>query len=190
MAIDNLTLVRKRIGDNTKTHTEVIPIGENNNTVQLTYGNVTIFSLYDQQKSTAVLQESVDYIVNSPTGTITLQYQPIEDSELVAVYSYFAFSDEELEELINAYGINGACTEAIRWLIADSSRLHDYSRGATTESLSQVVKNLQDMLKDYSTIGSNADGSPTDMTVLKRTNQWYRGTIPVQTDLSRDDSLN
>lgn len=188
MALDQLTIIRKRIGDDRKTETESFPVDENTATIQLRYGNSSIFSLYDKERSNTALVLDVDYAFDSEAGAITLLYTP-EPSTITAVYYFYAFTDDELNELMEMYGMNGACVEAIRWLIADSSRLHDYSRGATSESLSQVIKNLQDMLKDYNTLGSNEDGSPSGMTVMRRTNQFYRGRINVNTDLSRDDSL-
>lgn len=189
MAIDNQTLVRKRIGDDRKTETESLPINETTVTVQLRYSNATIFSLIDRNKSSVALVENTDYTLHSESGIITLLYTPDPDSTLIAVYYYYAFTDAEIDDLINAYGINGACAEAIRWLIADSSRLHDYSRGATSESLSQIVKNLQSMLKDYSRMGDSTTGKPVGMTILKRTNDWYRTKTTETQDLSRDDSL-
>lgn len=192
MAIDTLILVRKRIGDDKKTETESIPISDTTTTVQLAFGNATIFSLYDKAKSSSALVVNVDYTWDGEAGVITLLYTPSVDSVMTAVYFYYAFTDTELNELIDDYGVNGACIEAIRWLIADSARLHDYSRGATSESLSQIIKNLQSMLKDYTTaLGSDPSGAPAlDMKIMKRTNDYYRGTRPSVSDLSRDDSLS
>lgn len=188
--IEQLTLVRKRIGDDRKTETETFPVTSTSTTVQLQYGNVGLFSVYDTEKSSSALTVDTDYALDAEAGVITLLYTPT-DSNVVVVYYYYAFTDSELNDLITQYGVNGACAEAIRWLMADSARLHDYSRGATSESLSQIYKNLQSMLKDYTVLGTTDDGAPVaDMRVMKRTNQYYRGTTDIPSDLSRDDSLS
>lgn len=192
MAIDSITLVRKRIGDDKKSETESFPLTDTTTTVQLKYGNVGIYNIYDRNVQDTPLEVNTHYTVNVPTGTITLLYTPADTAiNMTVVYYYYAFSEEEMTDLIGAYGVNGACVEAIRWLIADSARLHDYSRGATSESLSQITKNLQDMLKDYTKLGVSEDGMGTGgVVVAKRIHDMYRTTTAVPFDLSRDDSLS
>ena len=194
MAIDSTTLIRKRIGDDKKTETETFPLSNETTTVQLKYTNATVFSVYDRDKQSTPLSSVDDYQVDSEAGIVTLLYEP-NDSKLVVVYYYYAFSDAEITELLESYGVNGACVEAIRWLIADSARLHDYSRGATSESLSQITKNLQDMLKDYTALaGSTEEDGVTPSSggvhVNKRIHDDYRHRIDIPFDLSRDDSIN
>lgn len=191
MAIDNTQLVRRRLGDSRKDNTETFATAEDTNTFILGYENTTIDSVYDLNRSESPLTVDVDYEIGSMPNILTLLYTPERENTLTVVYHYYAFLDSEIDELIDAYGVNGACTEAVRWLIADASRLHDYSRGATSESLSQVIKNLQTMLKDYATLGDPTTGEPlVDMKVMKRTNDYYRGTRTIPSDLSRDDSLS
>lgn len=188
MAIDSLQLVRRRIGDVRKDNAEKFELSSDNRVFTLAFDNVTILLVKDSNKETA-LATSSDY---SLTGNVlTLNYEPENDGMLSVNYTYHAFTDDELNELIDQFGVNGACAEAVRWLIADAARLHDYSRGATSESLSQVTKNLQSMLKSYATLGDTEDGVPSaDMKVLKRTNSYYKNTKTYKVDLSRDDSLS
>jgi len=192
MAIDNITLIRKRIGDNKKTETESLALTPTTIAVQLQYNNAEIFSLHDKNQSSSILVENTDYTFDTETGVISLLYTPQDGSVLTATYYYYAFSQAELEDLQASYGTNGAVVEALRWLIADSARLHDYSRGATSESLSQIIKNLQSMLDDYQkNLNTIDDDTPTsNLTIKKRTNQFYRGTTDIPFDLSRDDSLS
>jgi hypothetical protein len=193
MAVDSLTLVRKRIGDDKKTETETFALTDATTSVTLKFQNAGILNVYDRKKQSTALVLGTDYNFTSEAGVITLLYEP-EESNLTVVYYYHAFTDAELNELITAYGVNGACVEAIRWLIADASRLHDYSRGATSESLSQIVKNLQGMLADYIKLGgltAGNDGSGTGGVVIsKRIHNAYRKKTDVPYDLSRDDSLS
>lgn len=186
MTIDPLILTRKRIGDDRKSEVEVFEVNDTVTYITLSYTNATVYSLVDASRGVVPLEEDTDYTVNTESGVVSLLYAP-DETKLTIEYYYYAFTDEELNMLIDAYGTNGACAEAIRWIIADASRLHDYSRGATSESLSQIIKNLQEMLKDY---GALVESDTSNMKVLKRTNDYYRGTKTYQTDLSRDDSLN
>jgi hypothetical protein len=191
MAIDNTQLVRRRLGDSRKDNTETFATTEDTLTYILGYENITIESVYDLNKSSSPLVLDTDYQIGLTSNILTLLYTPDRDSTLTVNYHYYAFLDSELDELIDAYGVNGACIEAVRWLIADASRLHDYSRGATSESLSQIIKNLQTMLRDYQTLGDPTTGEAlVDMKVLKRTNDYYRGTRTLPSDLSRNDSLS
>lgn len=194
MAIDSLTLVRKRIGDDKKSETESFNISETTATAQLAYSNVGIFNVYDKKKQSSPLTLDTDYTVDSEAGVVTLLYTPETSSVLTVVYYYYAFKDSELQDLIDANGVNGACVEAIRWLLADTARLHDYSRGATSESLSQIYKHLQDMLKDYTAMGGLSAGNEGQVSpgvsVDKRIHNYYRKTQDVPFDLSRDDSLS
>lgn len=183
---DNLTLIRRRIGDNPKTQSEVFSINDTINSVSLSFANSTITSIYDKEYSDSSLSVGTDYTFDSVTGTVVLLYTTT-DSQLVVNYVYYAFTDDELNDLLDQYGLNVATVEAIRWLIADASRLHDYSQGVTSESLNQIVKNLRDMAKDYAEMGDPEN--PTTK-ILKRTNDYYRGTSSVPYDLTRDDSLN
>lgn len=183
---DNLTLIRRRIGDNPKTNTETFNMDNNTTSVVLSYANSYITSIFDLEKSATTLVEGVDYSFDNITGTITLLYMP-DINPLTVNYIYYAFTDDELNDLITQYGLNGATVEALRWLIADASRLHDYSQGQTSESLNQIVKNIRDMIKDYQDLG---DPDNPNTKIMKRTNDYYRGTTNVLYDLSRDDSLS
>lgn len=189
MAIDNIQLVRRRIGDARKDNIERFAITPEANTFALAFENATVDSVYDT--GLGQLIEDTGYTMGAAPNELVLLYEGDEGNELVVTYHYYAFTYDELSELVTSYGVNGACVEAVRWLIADSARLHDYSRGATSENLSQVIKNLQSMLKDYIALGDTEDGSPVaDMKILKRTNKYYNGKRELRTDLSRDDSLS
>ena len=138
------TINRNNLGDNKKTETESLALTPTTIAVQLQYNNAEIFSLHDKNQSSSILVENTDYTFDTETGVISLLYTPQDGSVLTATYYYYAFSQAELEDLQASYGTNGAVVEALRWLIADSARLHDYSRGATSESLSQIIKNYRD----------------------------------------------
>lgn len=189
MAIDSLQLVRRRIGDVRKDNTEAFELSSDTSDFTLSFDNATVTSVKDSNRDGDTLTDPSDYTVDGKV--LTLAYESENEGALSVRYYYYALSDAELQELIDQFGVNGACVEAVRWLIADAARLHDYSRGATSESLNQVVKNLQAMLKSYQGLGDTEDGVPSaDMKVLKRTNSYYRGTKTYQVDLSRDDSLS
>lgn len=185
MPIQDLTLLRRRIGDNPNTETESFELGDSQVGIQLAYDNPTILNMYDTAKQTTPLVLDTDYSING--SSIVLLYTPADGSVLTVSYTHSAFSDTELNELIEEYGVNTATVEAVRWLMADSAKLHSYSRGATSESLDQVFKQLKDLLAEYSKYGVLVDENQSDVVILKRTNQWYRGKRNIPTDLSRDD---
>ena len=184
--MDDITLLRKRIGDNPKTNSEVFTIDASTTSVVLSFSNCAITSIFDKEYADNSLVDEEDYIIDPLTGTLSLLYDH-DESQITVNYHYYAFTDDELNDLLDAYGLNGATVEAIRWLIADASRLHDYSQGATSESLNQIVKNLRDMIEDYKALG---DPTNPATKITKRTNEYYRGSTNINYDLSRDDSLN
>ena len=190
MAIDSLTLVRRRLGDSKKDETESFTLGETGLSVQLQYEAPTIINVYDQHRAGSPLVLDTDYALNG--NTLTLLYTPQEGAILTVVYTHTAFSDDELNSLINDYGVNGAILEGVRWLMADSAKLYSYSRGATRESLNQVFRQLKELLHEYERLGNQLDPNnkgetSTGVTISERSTQWYRGTTPRSQDLSRDD---
>lgn len=180
-----IELLRKRIGDNVKTEVEHF-INIDTTELQTMFKNITVLSIFVD----GTLLESSEYTVNSEEGRITLDTSASSESTYIVSYKYYAFSDTELTYLIADYGANEAVKEALRWLLADAYRLHDYSRGATNQNLSQVFKNVKELLETYSKNGDSIpDGTttPTGLTVHKRIADEYRKKGSVVSDLSRED---
>lgn len=189
--MDSVTLVRRRIGDSPKTEVETFTLSDGTNSIQLQYENPTIVTIFDLSYKETALEQDTDYTQNG--SIINLLYEPTDETLLDVSYRHTAFSDEDITELVSTYGVNGAVAEALRWLLADSARLYSYSRGATNEQLDQVFAHLEKMLKDAEQRGDlnnpSNTGTSSGMTIAKRTTQWYRNTVDLPTDISRDDYL-
>lgn len=166
--MDNLTLLRKRIGDNIKTQLETFDITPNTTSVELSFDNPTITKVSYTSHS-----QTTEISVYTLTDKL-LSFTAIPDSHTVleVVYQYSAFSNDELNTILASRGVNGAVVEALTWLLADSARLYSYSRGATNEQLDQIFNHLKQLLDRAEKQGNlddpNNDGSSSGFTIAKR----------------------
>ena len=84
--------------------------------------------------------------------TFTLTNDQVEDAYIdLGLSLNTVFSSSELNRFFNrASGdYDKMLVYAVRSLRADSSKLHDYSAAQSGESLSQVFKNLGELLKEF-----------------------------------------
>ena len=195
MTDQELSAFRRRIGDKPKPNQETFTATGGSGVFDLAYSGVgSVVVTVDGVLKTV----TTDYTVDADAGTVTFVPGKIPpDGAVVSVqYVYCAFTDQELTDLFNEYGLTGGVIEAIRELLANSAKLYDYTQGATEAKLSQVFSNLEKLLNSY--IKAADDGGYVDedgnaiggVTIGKRTNPDNRTeSSPTLEDLSRSDRL-
>lgn len=132
--------VRRRIGDSVKGNTEML-LGD---------GSTTLFDLKFKNVSNVVVRVSsieVDnYTVNGKSGQIVFTEAPADQASIQIDYTYSAYTDEEIADMVGQYGVSGTVVECLNELVVDSARFYDYSQGQTTDKRSQIFEHLQKLL--------------------------------------------
>lgn len=95
---------------------------------------------------------------------------PELNAELVIKYASNAFTDAELQRLYVDSGndIDQATMEALRRAMADQARLVSFQHGDRSASLSDIFKNLQDLLTSYERKYSNSGANQSGFVVGRR----------------------
>lgn len=143
--MSEIATLRRRVGDRTKAQRDIATGNGLDRTFHLQYDNV--FSVLIQIGAAEV--PSTDYSVDGPGGRVTFNIAPEEDAKVSFDYNYAAYTDEELTEIIDEYGLDGGTVAVLEELTADSARLYDYSQGETTNKRSQIFDHLTKLLTTY-----------------------------------------
>lgn len=171
--------VRRRIGDSRKSDT-VQFVGNGADTLY-TLPNQNIFDVEVHINSTLVAKEA--YTVNQEAGKVVFLDAPDEADVISITFAYAGYTDDQMSEMIDTYGVEGSVIETLNGLLADSARFYDYSQGQTTDKRSQIFDHLKDLL---ATAKSELVASTTpDMSIGNRYQSYSRKGYAL--DLSRDD---
>lgn len=174
---------RRRIGDRVKSETDNVEGNGTDKVFNLRFSNVTNVFVYDNNG----VVDSATYEVDSAAGTVTFDTAPTQGKQLQFDYDYSAYTDDEITQYVTDYGFDTAVTEVLRELLADSARMYDYSEGATDAKLSQIYKQLSDLLDRYEKEASTNAQPENSVSVGRRIADPYRSEPIVIEDLSRDD---
>ena len=91
-----------------------------------------------------VQERDEDYTISLATGTLTFATAPTSGDAIVAGYSWVAFSDAELQDVLDRFpSIDGAALEVITWLLADADRFLKYTFGQESVDRSSARDALQ-----------------------------------------------
>ena len=171
--------VRRRIGDSVKGNTEM----------QLGDGSTVLFGLAFKNVANVVIRKNAvvvpdtDYTVNSKSGQVVFNTAPAQNASLQFDYTYSAYTDQEISEMIDVYGVSGSVVECLNELLVDSARFYDYSQGQTTDKRSQIFEHLKTLLAKAE---ADAGISGGEVVFGKRHPEGLRGR-PFGEDLSRSD---
>lgn len=161
-------------------------------------GSTLIFRLLHKNVRTSTIVTKVndvlqvldtDYTLDAERGIITFDSAPTLEHSIVVSYEYSAFSDDELNNILdgNNNDIPSSLLECIDILLMDASRRFDYSSGQTNYKPSQVFDNLTKMrLIIKGQVDSDSSGG---LDMIDRIDDAYEGTVRASTDLSRYDNL-
>lgn len=177
---EEISRVRRRIGDGEKHGLDSFTGDGETTTLNLEFKNVYAVEVTINQATLP----PVAYTLNQKAGKLILEAAPAQDDKIIVNYKYAGYTDEDIEVLINNYGVEGAIVEALQELLVDSARLYDYQQGQTVDKRSQVFDHLKDLLKsakdDFVATKSNG-------VRLGRRNPDERKPSVGRVDLSRDD---
>jgi len=145
MALTNLERLRLAIADRARVALrEQIGLGDGvRGTFQtqlspLVYGSETVLV-----NETPVSVYTLDYA----TGVLSFLTPPALDAGLLITYSWTTFSDEELQDLLDRYGLRRSAIQALEWLLADTERFMRYTFGQTSVDRSAARENLLALLE-------------------------------------------
>lgn len=177
-----IELVRRRIGDGRRFDTIKI-IGDGEETL-FSLPNTNVFSVYVRDGEDLVPDSMFD--VNSEAGKVVF-YEPVAlNTKYTITFGFAAFTDDQLQTMINMYGIEGAVIECLNGLLSDSARFYDYSQGQTSDKRSQIFDHLKDML---ATAKAELAASTTSDLAIGNRNTGRRGKR-YALDLTRDDTFS
>ena len=101
-----------------------------------------------------VQERDEDYTISLGTGTLTFAAAPESGQAIVAGYSWVAFSDDELQDVLDRFpSIDAAALEVITWLLADSDRFLKYTFGQESVDRSSAREALQYLQERLQAIG-------------------------------------
>ncbi len=106
----------------------------------------------ESESLTAGGVSSTNYTINNDTGLITYDSAPSDGDELLAtVYSYYAFSDTELNEIlvIDSNVLLLAAASCLRILAADSVKLFAWWSGSERVDMSKISASCLKAAKSY-----------------------------------------
>lgn len=154
MSETEIKAVRRKIGDSVKSERENVTGTGRNRIVKLQNNNVfAVFVTIDDVETTG-------FTVHDTAGRIVFAVPPAEGSSVIIDYLYAAYTDAELQSLIDDYGVNGAAIACLEELLVDTARFYDFTQGETTEKRSQVFENLNKVLTQLkASVDTNPDGS-------------------------------
>lgn len=183
MSDTQVSKLRRRIGDRAKAQKEVATGNGTERSFNLQYRNVwgLIVAVDGTEKTLGA-----DYTVDTDAGRVIFTVAPASGAAVTFDYQWGAFSDTELQDLIDTEGEASAPVAALEELLADTARFYDYTQDQTTSKRSQVFDHLLKMLEYHKGAAKKAT-NPAGFSTGVRTHRAYRNTIPLQTDLSRYD---
>ena len=171
--------VRRRIGDSVKGNTEM----------QVGDGSTVLFGLAFKNVANVVIRiatievQETAYTVNKKSGQIVFNEAPAENESIQFDYTYSAYTDEEISNMISVYGVQGSVVECLNELLVDSARFYDYSQGQTTDKRSQIFEHLKTLLAKAE---ADAGISGGEVVFGKRHPEGLKAR-PFGEDLSRSD---
>jgi hypothetical protein len=87
------------------------------------------------------------YLLDYATGLLTFTVPPAVNAGLLITYNWTTFSDAELQDLLDRYGLRRAGVRALEWLLADTERFLRYTFGQTSVDRSAARENLLALLE-------------------------------------------
>lgn len=174
--MSEIATIRRRVGDRSKAQKDIATGNGKDRSYHLQYQNV--FGLIVTVEGTEV-QINNDYTLDGAGGRVIFSAPPAEGANVSFDYNYAAYTDDEIQDLLDEQGLDGATVAILEELTADTARFYDYSQGETTNKRSQVFDHLMKLLADYrskSTASKKGSGvrfgkrSRPERTVVRRPN--------------------
>jgi len=108
--------------------------------------------------------EEVDYSLDYVTGVIVLNVAPDEGDLITADYEFAAFTDGELQTILDSSGgnLSLAAGQALTSLIADRSRLVTWTRGDSRVDYDRLRRDISDVARRFYSQGACESGGKTD----------------------------
>lgn len=101
-----------------------------------------------------VQERDEDYTIVPGLGVLTFATAPTAGDAIVAGYSWVAFSDDELQDVLDRFpSLDAAALEVITWLLADADRFLKYTFGQESvdrSSAREALQYLQERLRTIS----------------------------------------
>lgn len=141
----DIATIRRRIGDRPKAQNDIMEGNGVDRVIDLQHGNV--WDVIVRIGETEI--PAANYTVDAEPGRITFNAPPDQAAAIRISYLYATYTDEEIQELIDEYGLDGATIAILEELTADTARFHDYSQGETSSKRSQVFDHLLKLLENY-----------------------------------------
>lgn len=176
--MDDLTLVRNKIGDSYNTFTdEFIGDGEQVS-FRLSKKRVrsTNFFYSDSEVNETFELGSLDFptsTINFDLGIITFSAPVVSGMVFQVIYQFSAFSDSEIQGYIDTFGSAKGTIGLLDTLLADAARSFDYASGIESMKPSQVFDNLRKLREMLSKDLSSSLSSSASISIVDRTNDYY-----------------
>lgn len=131
--------------------------------------NLQYENVFDVQVYFGTELQSGGYTVASEPGTLTFD-APVPDSTVVTIdYKFAPISDTEALAWIDAYGLEKAVIEALRFLLGNQSRLMNYKEADTEVDYGQVFKQVKALLDYYEgLLNKDESGQNSGVTISRR----------------------
>ncbi len=147
MALTDLQRLRLKVADRAKTIiSETVGRGDGAETFFKVIGSPLVAASQTVKVNGAVQVAGTDYTCDDAQGLLTFSTAPASGQRVTVTYQFTVFSDDELQDLLDRYTLNGAAAEAITWLLADTDRFLKYAYAQESVDRSQARQNLQDLL--------------------------------------------
>lgn len=167
----DLQMLRLKLGDDISSASDKVIADGEMQKAKLSHGHIvdgTLLVYIDDELQAAPANYTFDLL----EGSVLFNIVPDEGKTIKASYQFSAFTDSELQELLDDSNgdVTGAIIQAIHILLADYSRKFDYSTGQQDMKPSQVFQNLRQLLEIYSSKSSNEAAS---IQMVDRTSKYY-----------------
>ncbi|NBD34396.1 MAG: hypothetical protein GVY30_00170 [Chloroflexi bacterium] len=152
MTIDDLAWLRLAIQDRYRISLEeIIGLGNGARTRYQTGMAPVVSESEEIRVDTTVKARDVDYTIDTDTGLVTMTAAPSDAAEIIASYQWSAFSDAELNDLLDRYNtVTNAAIAALKAILADNDRFLKYTFGQESvdrTAARDAISDLIDMLK-------------------------------------------
>jgi len=167
----NLEKLRLMIGDGNKLMvSDKIGVGDGVNK----YFKINMFPIRNDTeilvKDSTSLTKDTDYTIDNATGLVTMASAPADKAVIKALkYEYNAFSDTELNDILNQYSnnLNMSAAHCCRALAVEASRWFSYYSGDEKVDKTKCAAHFREMAKMFEEKAKEEQSGQIDIGILR-----------------------
>ncbi len=174
--MDDLTKVRIAIGDRVKADENLLSANGELEDFQIRHENV-----WDERVYFDTVLQNTGYSLSSEPGVLTFDTAPADGVEIRVTFKYAAFTDIELQDYIDNYGVDASIIMALEGILSSVARQRDYKEADSEVKNSQVFAQVEKLLKYWSGKVSNKNAVKKG----RRIHDLYKKDTVTPADLTR-----